>query len=294
MAKLYCKYHPQTPSRLYCSSCGIHFCSQCVKPNFDKNPCPICRKELESQGIGNTITPFWERFPRFFSYPATTEILIFLTVISVFSLVVMVSNLLYILLTFFVLKYGYVILTHTAEGDLSPPTISASDLGKANNLPFQQIVVFLLMLFIVTQAFALGTAIGIIVFLFVLLSVPASVMVLAIDKNLFKAINPLILMGIMSRVGRSYFVLYVLLLLLSTGGNIVESLLAPILPFWLFIIVATFASSYFTLIMFNMMGYLIYQYHEELGFDGVQEFDDSPKIGTSKTDSLLSEIDPAC
>ncbi len=291
--KSYCKYHPQTPSRQYCPSCDIHFCSQCVKPDIDKNPCPICKNELDSVGIGNTITPFWERIPRFFAYPATTEILIFLTALSVLSLGTMVNKMLSVLITFLVLKYGYVILEHTAEGHLSSPTVSASNLGKGNHLPLQQVVIFVLMFFIIGGAFTVGAVVGILVFLFLLLSVPATVMILALEKNILKAINPLTWMGIMSRVGKAYFVLYGFLLLLFAGAGIAKQLLAPILPTALFAMVATFFSGYFTLIMFNLMGYIIYQYHEPLGFDGVYEFEDSPETNTgtaAKTEAFLSEI----
>ncbi len=288
MAKSYCKYHPQTPSRLYCPTCAIHFCSQCIKPEFNGNSCPICREELESLGVGNTITPFWERFPRFFTYPARLDILIFLAVISILSLVIFVKVWLYLFLTFLVLKYAYVILNHTAEGHLSPPSISITDLGHDNYLPLKQVVVFVIMSFIVNWAFTLGTGIGVIVFLFLLFSIPASVMIMALDQSIVKALNPLTLMGIMSRVGRSYFVLYLLLLLLSGGGGIIEKLLAPVLPIGILFVVGSFAGSYFTLVMFNLMGYFIYQYHEELGFEGVREFEES--LETGKTDPFLNEI----
>jgi hypothetical protein len=292
MTKSYCKYHPQTPSRQYCSPCSIHFCAQCIKPNIDKNPCPICKEELESQGVGNTITPFWERIPRFFTYPARIEILIFLTVVSILSLGAIVSKMLFILLAFSVLKYGYVILKQTAEGNLSIPTVSANDLSKGNKLPFQQILVFLLMLFIVERAFSIGFGIGVIAFLFILLTLPASVMVIALEENIFKAINPLILSTIIVRIGGAYFVFYAFLLLFFVGSGIIEGLLAPFLPTPLLIIGAVFISSYFTLIMFNLMGYVIYQYHEALGFEGVSEFDESLETGkgSTKTDPFLGEI----
>ena len=291
MDKSYCKYHLQTPARLYCPSCGIRFCTQCVKLNIDKNPCPICKEDMESMGISNTITPFWERLLRFFSYPTTSiEIMIFLTVLAVLSLGAMVSSKLFILITFITLKYGYVILEHTAEGKLSPPTISASALGKGNNLPLQQVFVFVLMFFIAGWAFAVGTVVGIIALLFILLSVPASVIVMALDKNILKAMNPLTLMGIISRVGGPYFILYGFLLLLFAGAGVAKGLLAPILPMGLFIIMGTFVSGYFTLIMFNMMGYIVYQYHEELGFDGVYEFEESEETGNDKMVPFLSEI----
>jgi tetratricopeptide (TPR) repeat protein len=216
--------------------------------------------------------------------------MIFLAVLSLLSLGTMLSAKLFILITFFTLKYGYVILEHTAEGKLSPPTISAKALGKGNNLPLQQVVVFVLMFFIAGWAFTVSTVVGIIALLVILLSAPASVMVMALEKNILKAMNPLTLMGIISRVGGPYFILYGFLLLLSAGAGIAKGLLAPILPLGLLVIMGTFLSGYFTLIMFNMMGYIVYQYHEELGFDGVYEFEDSQETGNDKTDPFLSEI----
>ena len=74
------------------------------------------------------------------------------------------------------------------------------------------------------------------------------------------------------RIGLPYLILYVFLLLVSVGSSATQFFLEAVAPGWLIIQLITFVSAYFTVIMFNMMGYVVYQYHEDLGFEDVREF----------------------
>jgi len=93
MTKTHCKYHPQAPARWHCPSCEVDFCPQCVKKTgLAQNipTCHACGGELESLGMGNVITPFWERIPRFFQYPFRADALMYLGMLSIASLAVFI------------------------------------------------------------------------------------------------------------------------------------------------------------------------------------------------------------
>ena len=231
MAKLHCKYHPQVPARWHCPSCAVDVCPQCVKqqrgPGAGAMVCHSCGSELDSLGIGNVITPFWERIPRFFLYPAKLDSLIYLGVLALCSLVVffgIIGAILYPRHLLCAAEYGYLILTHTARGNLVPPEILGPNLAEHDSLPFKQLVVFVLMGSIMVSASHFGGAVfGLITILFLAFLIPASVMSLAINGEILEAVNPLGLVEIVRRIGWPYIALYVFLLLLSGSSTLLQS-----------------------------------------------------------------------
>lgn len=282
MAKIKCKYHPDVPARWHCPTCAVQMCASCVKPALGRGSptCHACQGQVSSLGVGNTIPPFWERVPHFFTYPMKADALVYLAGLSLLTLLAFIPILglvIYLVICYALLKYGYMVLTHTARGNLEPPAVLGSGLGADGNLPLKQLVVFVGMAFVVGGASSLaGPFVGLVVLLLMLFSMPASVMSMAIDGSVLKAIDPMSLGSIVARIGLPYGILYVFLLLLMGGSAFMQSVLAAALPPSLVIVATTLVSGYFTVIMFNMMGYVVYQYHEELGFAGVREFARDP------------------
>lgn len=300
MERVACKYHPRLPARWHCPACGVNVCAECVKktgPGDNRLLCTACQGELDSLGIGNTITPFWERIPRFFAYPFKTDCLVYLAMLAAASLagfLPLAGIIISLLILFGLLKYGYAVLSHTASGNLSPPKLWSNDLAGENNLPLRQLVVFVLMAVVIGLAGQLSPLAGIAVLLFMLFSMPASVMSMALLGSIVEALNPAALARIIGRIGWPYLILYVFLLLLSGGSKVAAGLLEPVLPDWLLMITGVFITGYFTVIMFHMMGYVVYQYHEPLGYGNVREFDRTEDVPASKAevpvDPFLNEI----
>ena len=109
--------------------------------------------------------------------------------------------------------------------------------------------------------------------IFVTLAMPASVMSLSVSNSFGEGINPLSWIGIMKTVGKPYFALWVFLFLLIGGAPTVLPVIVPKLATFLRLPVVNFVFIYFTLVMFNMMGYCIYQYHHMLGLQVKVDFD---------------------
>lgn len=220
------------------------------------------------------ITPFWLRLPRFFAYPLHGQPLLYIAMLAVCSLLVPVLpvpsplDLLIvgagIWLAF--LRYAYGVLEQTAMGRLTPKQHRLNKGDQRASLPYKQFGVFMVM----------GIAVGLIgtmgrfpLFLaegFFNLALPASVMILAMSGSAAAALNPLGQLNVMRAIGLPYLGLCGFLFLLSFGGPQLLALVEPILPEWLLWPAIAFVLMYFSLIMFNLMGYVLYQYHRELGY----------------------------
>ena len=77
----------------------------------------------------------------------------------------------------------------------------------------------------------------------------------------------------MGAVGTPYLALWFFLFLLLSGAGIALGVLLPLLGGWLTLPLMTFAYVYFTFVMANMTGYVLYQFHEPLGFQVKVGFD---------------------
>lgn len=163
-------------------------------------------------------------------------------------------------------KYAFVILEDTAQGYLEPRPITKSVILDELELPLKQLffIFFIGTLnYKVLQYFGLGPF-----FITVFVSVvafPAAVMVLAVEHSFFRALNPLMILVTIKRIGGSYFIMCLFLALLLSGAAVASDLLTTVLPQKLWFASSNFINMYFILIMYNMMGYVIYQYHEQLG-----------------------------
>ena len=175
------------------------------------------------------------------------------------------------------MRYAYKILARTAHGQLRPDQYSERFETLSPYLPYKQYAVFIFMGVWVALASELGPLFAGLVLLFCVVATPASVMALTITGSLRAAINPLTLLSTMRAIGLPYLSLCAFLFMLSASQGAVQHFLVPRLPEWLGLPVLNFVAMYFSLIMFNMMGYAVYQHHHELGV----EADVAPAVADS-------------
>ncbi|OFZ96010.1 MAG: hypothetical protein A2Z44_04055 [Betaproteobacteria bacterium RBG_19FT_COMBO_58_11] len=226
------------------------------------------------------ITPFWNRIPRFFLYPFGLAPLLYMGVLSAVSLMTLlpiVGPLVQLLIWATFLRYSFVVLEHTSYGHLEPPGSLGRLSSAENNRPYKQLGIFILMgasVFLVGMAFG-GTA-ALIAGLLLGLALPACIMLLAINDGFFQALNPLSIIYLISKIGLPYVALCFFLLSLSGGSEWFAEFLAPRIGKWALFPALNFIAMYFTLIMYNMMGYVLYQNHQSIGLDVQVDFADSP------------------
>lgn len=227
------------------------------------------------------ITPFWNRIPQFFLYPLKPSALVILAgLLVLFAILPMslIGWLLRLVLVVFFTKYCYEVLAQTSEGRLRPPALTGELFSQGYELPFKQIGVFLVL---GAVNYALTEALGewaAAIFSFVVnIALTASIMVLATTGSLVSALNPGLVFGLIARIGWPYAALFGLLTLLSGSTWALLYFLAERLSPEALLAVTGLSFMYFTLIMFNLMGYVVYQYHEKLGITPTQAEDGQPE-----------------
>lgn len=299
MAKIHCKYHPNTPARWDCHNCDMALCSNCSKTEYLPDAvsvCPVCNTSLDAISASNVIPPFWSRSAQFFLYPLNLGVLGLVAILSIISILLFKSSLIGILQQFILfaifVKYAFSALNHTADGHFRPPNITVElfigDLAR----PLKQLAVFIFMgatTYFIAKNF--GSAPAIIYQYTMLLCIPATIMVIAVENSFSKAINPFALLAIVKRIGWPYLVLFVFIVILKQGADIVMSGVSSSTAHSLFLFVYNIFFSYFLLIIFHMIGYVIYQYHEELGYQIEVEFEPQTHKGdvVAPSNPVISE-----
>ncbi len=222
------------------------------------------------------------------------------------------------------LRYAFVVLEQTSLGHLSPADYPF-DAGSVDSYkPYKQLAVIVLMGVLVgVVTVAIGEVPGLIAYGLLAIAMPASIMLVAIENSIRSAMHPGKLIHIMFSIGWPYLALCAFLLLLSVGQAELSGWLNSyaIAPFtnlgispenmsgmeeieeidpsmleaaqasvaarfrWIFVLLNA-VGMYFTLIMYNMMGYVLYQYHEELGLDVAVK----PDGDTEEADSTAARI----
>ncbi|MEJ2438386.1 MAG: B-box zinc finger protein [Gammaproteobacteria bacterium] len=299
MAAVTCKYHTQTPARWRCNSCQINFCPSCVTATGDRPPdCPVCKRELTSLGSANLIKPFWTRLRHFFLYPlhpGPLLVMLFLTGASFllkilpgwdyrmnFLLWRVPRNIIFALpFLFLFLKYAQSVLEDTARGHLKPRPLSSEQLTENGMIVVKMLTILIVFAFIEFTALDLFNQIGKHIVGFILaFATPAAIMVLAMEDKLLSALNPDVVASVIMRIGTPYFLLFVLFYMLQLARGTTFGLLAEVVDPSLWLAIYVFISMYFYLIAFNMMGYLLYQKHEVLGYNldvDVEDVMDKPR-----------------
>jgi hypothetical protein len=213
----------------------------------------------------DTITPFWLRLREITRYPLQSAALTSLLVLTVGRLVVYLpfGGLLNLLLWFAAYKYAVAVLRRTADGRLDAPEVSWED-ESAGRLQIGLQIMFVLM---AVLGFAIFGVIGGSLVAFALgLAMPGATMSLAMDGDFWNALNPLNWFAIATRIGWPYVAVAVLCIVIGVSQANAKAMLS-FLPPVLDVLVFYFLAQYALLVAFHLMGYLIYQYHEQLGHE---------------------------
>jgi tetratricopeptide (TPR) repeat protein len=231
------------------------------------------------------FTPFWHRLPRFFLYPLSVGALMRMAGYSLFGglamfIPPMFGALLSLILWIVFLKYAFVVMERTAGGQFDEPNDVDGQDGDAAQV-IRQFVLFLV--FGILFA-ALGYLLGIPGFVIgaILINVlpPAGIMIIAVTRSLLEALNPFRIYFFIRTIGTPYLALCFILISLTSSGAWLKGFMYSHIHSWLALPVLSFVEFYFALMTYHMMGYVIYQYHDELGLDA--------KVGFAEAEAKLS------
>ncbi|MEN8131832.1 MAG: hypothetical protein ABFS45_16930 [Pseudomonadota bacterium] len=239
----------------------------------------------------NDIQPIWNRIPQFFTYGLKFSPLCLTGIAASLSLVPDIPVIGLILLVVSLAlpyKYCFTALEYTAEGDLNPPELSYKVLFEQYEIPFKQLCVFILFGIIIFQVarFA-GEIPALVLFYSGIFLLPASVMVMGMTHDFLSAINPVLMTKMVRRIGWSYLALLGFLFMLTIAEANLQGFVYQQTSGKTLIFLLRAVSIYFSIVMFHMMGYLLFQFHEELGESAPRQ--ESAK-GSEEDEGIVSEL----
>jgi hypothetical protein len=213
------------------------------------------------------IEPFWTRLREISLYPAQAGSLTTIVALALCRLVVYVPFGWALNLLVWVALYKYAIecLRATANGRMESPEISTNVEDSAGwNMIWLQVIFFL---FNLAGFLLLGPWGGMLVALLLAFALPGAMMSVAMDGSLSHAVNPLTWLAIIGRLRSAYFSVVLLIFVFTMSQGNAVSLLLPFMPEFLAMVVYYLIAHYVVIATFHLMGYLIWQYHDVLGYE---------------------------
>jgi tetratricopeptide (TPR) repeat protein len=140
-----------------------------------------------------------------------------------------------------------------------------------------------------------AVGVGILCLVVAILAVPAMIIVLVATNSLLHAVNPMIWGGMAWRIGWGYLLMYLFLAILGTAPTLVTRYIIAHLPAASHVFLFNVAKCFYTIISYHLMGYVMLQYHEEVGYevdvDDKESFltEEAPLVGTDT--QILNRVD---
>ncbi|MCC8538145.1 hypothetical protein ACDH70_20845 [Xanthomonas axonopodis pv. poinsettiicola] len=212
--------------------------------------------------------PFWTRIPSIATYPLRGSALYALIALTLCSALLVLPGILTLVvmgvLGMATYTYAFDILRHTADGQPDAPRLGYDSFDSA-------------VLRLILLAIALGIVIGVaaaiagpfgltLAYLGTMLLLPGMLISLAIDGSLRRALNPAVSIDMALRIGWPYLAAYGLLYVIQGSGTAAVFFALKFLPPLVREAAVMMTSIWALFASFHLMGYLVYQYHEELGY----------------------------
>jgi tetratricopeptide (TPR) repeat protein len=137
--------------------------------------------------------------------------------------------------------------------------------------------------------------IGALFLMFALLSAPAVIILLVTTNSLLHALNPMMFTRLAVRIGWGYLLMLFFLMLLGGAPAVLGHFVIRHMPVGLHPLLFAFAKNFYTIISYHMMGYVILQYHEAIGYQvDYDNFRDPANQGQPGADenngTILNEV----
>lgn len=197
------------------------------------------------QSAAAPVTPFWQRMPKFFLFPAHRAALariggaalaygiagwIFgrsLPTAPLFGALALLA--VTVIAWGFIARYGFLVIERTAAGYLHPDQYPPLAEPAASYRPYKMFLVMVVVPIAIGIVGAVFTSplLLLVLFLAFALLLPASVMVLTMTDSFFDAINPVRSFELARKIGAPYLALCLFLLLLLLGSQQAADLVLP-------------------------------------------------------------------
>ncbi len=286
--KKFCDGHPTRKAHWQCSKCSAQLCPECVIQRESESYghrstlqfCPKCNLPVDWVGVENLIEPFWNRMPRIFAYPISVPSLILMAVLALATLFFsgpgLFSSLMKGVMWLVLIKYSFESLKATAGGNLKPPPVNSQTISDDFQQVFKQFVIYIaIFLAFGWISFHAGLLIGFAFLMAALFFVPSMIILLVTTGRLIHALNPVMFVRLTFRIGWAYLLMYFFLFLLGSAPAYLFQFLIKFLPAELHLLLYGFAESFYTIVSYHLMGYVILQYHDKIGYQvAFEDFND--------------------
>ena len=265
----YCKYHPVEAATYSCTHCNIRQCDHCVDASAGSVRCFVCRRELENQGPGDSIVPFWRRLDKCFSYPMTMQTLLLIILASAVSALAasaggLQSFVILLVVSAVTTKYGFLCLQQTAAGKMDAPDVSEAYSGGIKLIIHIILIVLGIVFMVLAVANVLGQFAALAFSVFWLCCLPAVFINYARFEEIGAAINPVKVAHLVLQLRGAYLLLllFITIMILSVGTlnqlfdgqDVLSAALQSVVSY------------YYWIVIFHLMGYLLFQKQGVLGY----------------------------
>lgn len=265
-----CKYHPLKAARYYCRHCQIHTCDLCCdEPPATSDDvsrrCFTCSQPITDLGAAHTVEPFWRRLDKIYRYGLSTNALFVIIVCSLLTLASLFNPWLLLIPTLLMTRYSFDCLEQTALGTLKAPSITNSFSGGIVLLIQLIAIVIIAVGMISLCGYYLGQDIAALAGLLIIFMLPAIFILLAINGSLSDAIHPSNIGQLIAATGATYIIMLLFVFVMIASVGLLSSLIGEshrAIQFFAQNLVA----NYYTVVVFHLMGYLVFQKQEALGF----------------------------
>ena len=239
--------------------------------------------------------PFWQRIPSIILYPVRGAALVTLVMLAVLAMlrgVPFLGWLIAIGMWLGAYKYAFEILRRSADGDMDPPEVVLTvDSGVVWRFLVLQVVLGVGFVFLALTKSMLLIVGGLALLVFLQ---PALTMTLAMTGSLSEALNPSTAFSIVGRIGWPYLAVVGLLFVIQLSAVTAGAWLGAVMPSFLANWLATVFGFWGLFSAFHLMGYLVYQAHDALGYEPASQRADAlrPQLGTVGGEAVIAEVEP--
>lgn len=295
-----CIYHPMRAASNRCDPCDSKYCNECsdesaslrysrLRSGHSSHACFVCSSPLDPLVGSDAVPPFWKDFGKIYSYPLNFEAISAIVVVAFATAFFRNLGLLILLPTLTFILYSFACLRETAQGNLEAPNLDTCFEGSIAPV-FYAIIIFAIAVIGAGLAFTgYGTGVGILVSLFMIIVAPAAIILIAIEEQFFAAMNVSKLVEVIRSTGTSYFVMLLFIFIMSSSLAIMQSYFGTSQLSFFGVVLQSVVSNYYNIVIFHIMGYVVYQNQATLGF----RLNSSASSGAERTDEqrLKAQID---
>lgn len=257
----------------------------------------LCERSLEAQAVASeACVPFWRRLQESFRYPLNSHSMTLVVGFALISAILNSSAMIFILaiglnllMLSAMMKYCFSCLERTSLGDMRAP-----DITEAYGGGFKTIIdLFIMTMFfgfvigIVARVF--GEALAGLTAMILMMGFPAMLINYALSGSLISALNLASMFRLIGTIGLPYGLLIAFISIMFASIELIHSLIGNYLAF-----VSSFlqyiVTWYYIIVTFHLMGYMIYQYQDRLGYVAHSNEEVDDLVQRSEEQGLLLKI----